>query len=380
MKQNIGIFIRNNEKYYSGGRYYSIILAQTLAESYNVYYVTDQIPVFLENFSDEKCIEIVKTHDYLFDLPKVKYDLIIVIPDLSLNSSFYYAINMLKFKLNIKTLLVSFETPNWFNLMVPSLKKNEKLWKNWKLMAKDSDVLCCTNIAIDYAKDFYIDVNVQNYISWHPSININVASKVKNMDIKKENQIIIISSINNFHKGFNDVEKLLVKELKGLTVVLVLGDYNNENLEYLYKKARKSDISLKILYQITDEKKFIEIKKSKLMVCLSRFEGYGFQPIESLYMETPCVAYDLPIYKETIGENIYVVKDFNVDIMIKKIKEILNNNKSSVNFNYKKDELNKKISNLIVNKGAQNSSFIMYLLNYFKYILENTKWRLLGAR
>lgn len=65
---------------------------------------------------------------------------------------------------------------------------------------------------------------------------------------------------------------------------------------------------MRILLRISELEKYQELKQSALLLFLSHFEGYEYPPVEALYCNTPCIAYDLPVLHEVGGPGIQFVR------------------------------------------------------------------------
>jgi len=53
---------------------------------------------------------------------------------------------------------------------------------------------------------------------------------------------------------------------------------------------------------MNEKEKFKLIRQAKMLVFLSKIEGWGIVPFEALSCGLPVVAYKLPVYKETIAK------------------------------------------------------------------------------
>jgi glycosyltransferase involved in cell wall biosynthesis len=143
----------------------------------------------------------------------------------------------------------------------------------------------------------------------YPSINSSLADKI---NIPKERQIICITRAatnDSAHKGFAEIEHALSEAMRGYTLAVLVGrgGFGSEMTRRLEEKTRQLGIQVKWLECLNDKEKFREIKKSKLMLFLSSFEGYGYPPVEAVYCGVPCVVYDLPVLREVSGACLYYV-------------------------------------------------------------------------
>lgn len=119
--------------------------------------------------------------------------------------------------------------------------------------------------------------------------------------------------------------KLFCEELRGYTIVFLVGSVDDRppQFEAWQKQAQEFDISLDVLFKLSDEEKFREIKRSSLMLFPSFFEGFGYPPVEAQYCNVPCVCFDLPVIRETSGDGVYYVPVGDWEAMRTKAAEVL---------------------------------------------------------
>lgn len=107
-------------------------------------------------------------------------------------------------------------------------------------------------------------------------------------------------------KGIFDLiniwNKLINKDKKKLSLVLIGNVPNYIRAEIntrIEKLGLKSHITR--LEDMPENKKIELLQSSKIMVFPSHQEGWGIAPMEALSLGLPVVAYNLPVYKESIG-------------------------------------------------------------------------------
>jgi glycosyltransferase involved in cell wall biosynthesis len=110
-------------------------------------------------------------------------------------------------------------------------------------------------------------------------------------------------------KGSTQANKLFCEELRGYTMVFVVGSKEARPPEFAcwQTEADAFGTRLEIKMKLSDAEKFREIKRSKLVLFPSFFEGFGYPPIEAQYCDVPCIAFDLPVVRETNGDGVYYV-------------------------------------------------------------------------
>ena len=167
----------NDSISFSGGRLHAWFIAEALAElGFGVFYITNAVPAFYDDFSlypkhsTIKIININNTKELNY-IDNCK--LFFLIPDFDSKWYFYGQAVRLSLKFKSILILVSFETPNWFNI-VSLNNRNERLWKNWKLVSKFTDViLSLTNEGNKYAIKFFHNLNLFYHLA--PPINSKLA-------------------------------------------------------------------------------------------------------------------------------------------------------------------------------------------------------------
>lgn len=327
----------NSKKGYSGGRYHAFILANALIEAgFKVTYWTNNIPQFSSDFSIYNSLNFIK-----FDLSlryklfkKGDYDYVIFIPDMSPNSGLCEKAILTSYVSKAKLVLLNFESPNWFNKYSP-IKRSESLWNDWIKIAKYSHIiLSSTKESMKFAIEYYKTNSECKFEYCYPSINSKIADLVNLKKIKKENEIIIITRFDkkSLHKGGSVVFNLFDKRLEGYTLKFIIGTKVDNSLKNkLEELSKKSGVKYEFLEKISDKKKFIEIKKSKAMVFLSKFEGFGYPPVESIYVGTKCIAYKLNVFQETCGRCLEYCDLDNLEEIINKLLHIKNNFNVAIN-------------------------------------------------
>lgn len=93
-------------------------------------------------------------------------------------------------------------------------------------------------------------------------------------------------------------------------------------LEFL---SDKYGFQYEIKLRLSDEEKFKEIKRARFMLFPSYFEGYGYPPVEAQYCNTLCIAYDLPVLRETSGDGIIYCERGNIYAMREALQEAIEN-------------------------------------------------------
>ncbi|MEM8617259.1 MAG: glycosyltransferase, partial [Pseudomonadota bacterium] len=304
------VFSQNNPGVYSGGRYHALMLAEALAHGgHDVHYITNALPVFFKDFEafpHHTRIRTTITENFVVDLAGEEIDAIVVTPGRSDHPVYYNAARMAALWSGAQIFLINFESGNWFNSLAPQARDLGN-WDHWKRVIEyGGTVLSSAQESEDWAKRFYVEhPETTNFAVWSPPINSAAADSVGH--VEKENRAVIISRLSDPHKGMDAILDILPDEMAGWALTIISGtpDVDERFLSDLRAMAQTRDISLDFSFRPNDAQKFYELKRAKLMIFPSLFEGYGYPPLEALYCNTDVVAYDLPVVRETSGAGPY---------------------------------------------------------------------------
>lgn len=122
---------------------------------------------------------------------------------------------------------------------------------------------------------------------------------------QKENQFVFLGNLKK-QKGITTLLKAfrMAKE-KGLgeTRLVVIG-----NIDF----RTKDDAAIKLLNEAGEDivcvrnasnrDVFDIISRSRALISPSRYEGFGLPPLEAMYLGTPAIISDIPVYKEIYGK------------------------------------------------------------------------------
>lgn len=301
----------NSPTDYSGGRYCAWMMAEALAAKHHeVHFITNNTPVFAAEFAafpGHDRIVVDKTPNWRDQLPTGDFDLVVIVPHMTLDDDFFIKGRQLAYQRNARLVLLNFECGNWFNEYAP-VKRDLALWNNWIACCQDRClVLSISRTGQEYAKAFYSnDWNNLSFAHSYPAINTVVADSIS---VPREKQIVVLTRFIDPHKSAQDTTELFCKEMAGYSVVIIVGSGTTSAFVKKAILATASQHGVKVVfkYRLSDAKKFEEISKSALMLFPSRFEGYGYPPVEAQYCNTPCIAFDLPVLREVSGKGLQYV-------------------------------------------------------------------------
>lgn len=324
----IAIFVTNDGASYGGGRLASLLLAHCLARAgCDVCYVTNAKPVFydeLETFSHPSSISLYLSKDFHDGVPKGDFDIVILIPTQAINILFYAGARGFARRRNARLSLFNFESPNWFNMFAP-VKRDESLWAEWRLATEDGClILSNSRESMKYAQSYYVDHPHQTFFDyWHQPINVLALKNVSPQ--LRENRIVGFVRATDPHKGGQDVLDALSPDLAGFTLALIVGGKKlDPGFETRVNEVtQRFDISLEVRTLVSEAEKFVELKRARLLLYPSRFEGYGIPPIEALACGTPCVCYDLPVLHEVCESSIHYAPLGDIEGLRRSIREAI---------------------------------------------------------
>ncbi|MEM3857465.1 MAG: glycosyltransferase family 4 protein, partial [Thermoprotei archaeon] len=78
-------------------------------------------------------------------------------------------------------------------------------------------------------------------------------------------------------------------------------------------------VSIRFVGHVSDEEKQTLLERSDVYVSTSESEGFALTPGEALLKGVPVVVYDLPVYREIYGDNLFYVKRFDTDEFARKV-------------------------------------------------------------
>ncbi len=122
----------------------------------------------------------------------------------------------------------------------------------------------------------------------------------RSVDAKDRRGIVFLGNLKK-HKGIStllDAYSKLVED--GIrTPLTIIGKLNFRTKDNsVLPKVKKFGDLIHIESNATDEDVYRIISHSEVLVSPSLYEGFGIPPLEALYLETPVIISDIPVYKE----------------------------------------------------------------------------------
>lgn len=190
---------------------------------------------------------------------------------------------------------------------------------------------------------------------------------IKNFDskINFNRNNIFIPSYKAKHKpiiqlvyALSEIKKIKPSLINGLQLIFT-GKEDNTT-EMLKQRIKEIDKGIEIIctgFIETNQVNYL-YSKSKIVLFISDYEGFGLPMIESDYFEVPIVCTDIPVFKEIKNNNsIFYEQNNYIDLAEKIIFALSSDNKykSSYNRNWGNfnEELFNHFENLIQNKATE---------------------------
>jgi glycosyltransferase involved in cell wall biosynthesis/cold shock CspA family protein len=322
---------QNSPDKFSGGRYHAWMMAEAAASlGYHVRFITDNRPFFYDEFDRfpaHREIELVRRPILRtgWSFPPGPCDILVVVPHTVYTPYYYYRARQLALESGARLIMVNFESANWFNALSP-VKRPEMEWAGWRLLSEGaSAILSIAEEGTRHAREFYDACPEQTlFRTCYPCINTLAADATG--EVSAEDRVLLFTRFSKAdHKGGRLAPQLLCEAMRGYTLVMVVGIGNPPDafMAELRQQADRFGVRIELLHQIGDEEKFRQIKRCKLMLFPSYFEGFGLPPVEAQYCNVPCIAFDLPVLREVSGDGIICVPMGDAEAMREKIAEVL---------------------------------------------------------
>jgi len=301
LPMHVCLFATFDPRNWSGGRYHALMLA---AASAHVGFETHVVANKRAAFADELAAlsgqpwQLHEVDDFRRGLPAGDFDFVILVPTGVFLPEFYEAALGFARDRGARVALLNFESANWFNSVAPT-KRDPRLWDYWQRACLDGGlVLSSTRTSHDMARQFYhADQALLRFEIWRPPVN-SLACQRWDGSPKTGNVVIFIRQADE-HKGANELLSIDPAIFAGRTLDVISGtdltpDFRDRIVEHLGTVVR-------FHARISDDEKFRLLSAAQALLFPSRFEGYGYPPIEAAFAGTETACYELDVLKETIG-------------------------------------------------------------------------------
>ena len=337
------VFIIDNYRKVGGGSYAQLLFASTLAkkghdvvifagdrsffsdslklENIKVYY-RPSLPIFFQGIGIRSFNNILRNiHFTLFLKTFIKnYKPNWVIGNLRHSAIKAYKIGR---KYNIKVANFVYETPDWLEKQLgESLSK--KLLNHWDqtktAYLKSTVLIPNSQLSANQMRNWIPEAVISRPV--YPGVEIEEFDHSKNQE--KDIDIIFIGRLHKL-KNVNDLLEACLPEYN----CVIIG--TGEELPTLKNIAETKGLRVNFLGSVTDRVKWDCLRRSKLMVHPSSFEGFGMPPLEALASGCKVICSDIPILHEIYGKEVTYFELHNIKDLQDKISKALStpNNKKS---------------------------------------------------
>ena len=291
------LFFMENFTQYSGGRYHLFQEAYTLAsiQGVEVCLATNRAPLYLQDFPPLASLQV--SLDY--KVPPGTFDLVVGTAANCGNMAVDYAK-----KHSVPSIVVSLETPNFIAEYRGSTDSTEAYWKEFRKAARLGDLLFASATLPGKYLAKWADRPRNKVINMPPAYN-ELALQAAG-DPPPSSTIIFVSRVVQ-HKKLNQFLEAMAQvqlEIASAPSVSIIGAGKREDVEGAMEKM---GVRGQFFSNITDVTKFQLIKRSIGMVTCTTYEGFGMSPLEALACKVPVLAFDLPIFHETLRDYITYV-------------------------------------------------------------------------
>ena len=292
---------------HSGGRYHALLLAYALAYGgSNVTVIANALPRVSKDLRVQygKSLTTIVTPSFdPSELPS-NYDFVIVAPSGGLKPEFYGCAEVVASRSNATMVLLNYESPNWFNELAPTPDYLE-VWDSWsRLLVSGGHVLSTTLESDRHARPYYKSLTkpIEFHTCYAP-LNTRAADEALDAGPDRKEAVVFFARPYHDHKGTEDIQHLPAELFGRRTLRLIFGgEPDNKYCDRLSAVTNRHGGSIEVYSQVSEAAKFKILAESKLLLFPSRFEGFGYPPLEAALVGTETACYDLPVLRETLGD------------------------------------------------------------------------------
>lgn len=301
---NVLVIMENIAGHYSGGRVHMRLVMRALAAAGHHVYAYSNMKSFFDNDyaglpGGERITDIIdRSFRDITHIARAGIKYVIGCPVFAALYAVYFR------DFGIPVTIFVYETPNYIRQYRGGKDSADEYWEDFKRILKRVDTICPLShlgkVKLVEWDEAIGDVRIEPI---YPATNDPMISQVPEQE--EEHAVCFISRMTPY-KGWNDMAEALAtlpaNLRKDLTWYLIGG--TNSSIIEVVRKLKGSGITLIPKPRCNDAEKYRLLKKSKLLVHPSRFEGFGIPPSEAFLCKKPVVAYDMPIFREAYQDKI----------------------------------------------------------------------------
>lgn len=292
---------------YSGGRYHALLLSYAIAHGdIDVTVVSDSQSAFvadLEKTYGADSVTFVASPEYDHRAIVGRFDYVFIAPTGGFNPAFYACAESVAGRSGATLVLINYESANWFNSLAPT-PDDLAVWDYWRrIVVRGGVVLSSTHESDSYARSYYqADRQPLEFAQCYPPLNSQTVEQVP-VEIGKDGALLSFVRLFHDHKGGADLLALPSSVFENRVLRLIVGGRVDPAFcSQLSAKLQRCGGRLEVHSQVSELEKFSLLARSNLLLFPSRFEGFGYPPLEAALVGTDSVCYDLPVLRETLGE------------------------------------------------------------------------------
>ena len=312
-RPSVDVFSTMPAQGFSGGRYHALMLCAALSNrGYAVTLFSNNIPrmwdELVASFSGQLELSSLRIRTDAQPITPRRYgrrpDITICVPDINTTSPVFRSAIDHSSMFRSSLVLLNFESPSWFN-KTASTARAESLWSGWMKVAKSADVIMSSvDLGSQYAAVDYKVRATTRFGKVSPPINSVAISRVPKQERVRGSIFVATRLTGGGHKGFSTLSKVLpqVKNLRHL--IIMVDSPEDAAVVSLRSTLENNNVEVEVKTAIPEREKFVTYARAEVTLFPSTFEGFGYPPIESLAMGTPCAVRDLEVYHETTGSDV----------------------------------------------------------------------------
>ena len=328
--RSCGIFMEQMP-HYTGGRYSMFLLGVILSQVMDVTIVTNMPAPFEKDFLGYNLDHFHRVVDtrWGMDVSENSFDFTIGVPNVGGQFAKAYSE-----RFGIPCYLVLFESPNFKGASYPSGQDaTERYWENYKKCLLTCDGIVSPSAVSSQWAQKWLPTFKGPWFVLEPPINQLVAdaalagiadpvfddvvetddelarSEARERDTatRYRSELVFCARMVDFKNPIGVFDALAdrLKEPAHVTVMGRVGPNEQKRLDEKRPGWEKNGLTVDVMGMVDDRAKFEAIKRADVMLFPSLFEGFGMPPEEALYMRTPCVAYGLPVLRDSYGDGLF---------------------------------------------------------------------------